>query len=99
MVGVTELIVEQFLLDELARLGYSVLSGPEIAPDQFGAERVDFSQVILPARLRSALHRLNPNIPDAAIEDAFRKIILPTSPSLIQNNRAFHRMLVDGGCR
>lgn len=96
MPSVTESIVEQFLLDELARLGYTVISGPEIAPDQPGAERVDFSQVILPTRLRSSLHHLNPGIPDEAIEDAYRKITLPTSPSLVQNNRAFHRMLVDG---
>ena len=67
MVGVTESIVEQFLLDELARLGYCVISGPGIAPDQLGAERADFAQVILPARLRSSLQRLNPHIPADAL--------------------------------
>ena len=39
---------------------------------------------------------LNPTIPADAQEEALRKIMFPESPSLVQKNRAFHQMLIDG---
>jgi type I restriction enzyme, R subunit len=39
---------------------------------------------------------LNPDIPSEALEDAFRKSTRPDSPSLIVNNRQFHKMLTEG---
>jgi hypothetical protein len=47
-------------------------------------------------RLRQALGRINPNIPSDAIDEAVRKVSRVESPSLIENNRRFHRMLVEG---
>lgn len=44
-------------------------------------------------RLHEALWRLNPVIPEEAREDALRKVLRIASPSLVQTNRAFHRML------
>jgi len=38
---------------------------------------------------------INPNIPPDAINEAVRKITRTESPSLIENNRRFHRMLTD----
>src|SRR5207249_6381904 len=52
--------------------------------------------VVLAARLRAALRKLNPDLPPEALDEAFRKITVPQHLSLIANNRAFHRMLVDG---
>jgi type I restriction enzyme R subunit len=52
--------------------------------------------VVLLGRLRAALDRLNPNVPAEARDEAVRKVLHPDSPSLIENNRRFHRMLVDG---
>ncbi len=51
---------------------------------------------MLPKRLRAALRKLNPTLPTEALDEAFRKVTVPQHPSLIANNRAFHRMLVDG---
>jgi hypothetical protein len=76
-----------------------VESGPEIAFDGVCPERsvkAQYSDVILEGRLRTALRDINPNIPPSAIDDAVRKIVLPESPSLIENNRRFHRILTDG---
>jgi len=92
----TESIVEDAALSWLDELGYAVAHGPEIAPDCLTAERAEFSEVILTERFRSALWRLNPNVPSEAIEEAFRKVTITQSPSLIVNNRGFHRMLVEG---
>jgi hypothetical protein len=48
------------------------------------------------ATLRQALVRLNRDLPPEALDDAFRKLTRADAPSLIERNRAVHRMLVDG---
>ena len=40
--------------------------------------------------------RLNPDLPAEALDDAFRKLTRADAPSLVERNRAVHRMLVDG---
>jgi len=98
MSAFTESVVEQAALDWLAALGYSVLHGPDIAAGEPAAERSDsgYRDVVLEARLRAALTRLNPDLPGEALEDAHRKLMRLDAPSLIERNRAVHRMLVDG---
>ncbi len=88
--------IEEATLEWLAELGYTVLHGPDIAPDTPNAERATYSEVILTNRLRDTVARLNPQIPTDAQEEAIRKILNPDSPALVQNNRTFHQMLVDG---
>ena len=98
-VKITESVVEETALTWFENLGYSIESGPEIAFDGVRPERsvkAQYSEDILEGRLRTALRDINPTIPPSAIDDAVRKIILTESPSLIENNRRFHRMLTDG---
>ena len=92
----TESHVEDAALEWFGELGYTVLHGPDIAPGELLAERETYNQVVLGARLRRKLADLNPHIPAEALDDASRKLTRPESPSLINNNRLFHRMLVDG---
>ena len=92
----TESMVEEATLGWLESLGFAILHGPEIAPGETAAERQTYQEVVLPQRLRDALMRLNTAIPADAIENAFRKILRADSPSLVQGNRSFHRMLVNG---
>ena len=68
------------------------------AAGQPAAERGDpgYRDVVLVGRLRAALLRLNPHLPAHAIEDALRKVTLADGPSLVERNRAVHRMLVNG---
>ena len=94
--ALSEADVEQAALDWLSALGWQVAHGPNIAPDKPAAERNDFGQVVLEQRLRDALARLNPELPAAALDDAFRKLTLPQGSTLEARNRAFHRMLVKG---
>ena len=77
-------------------LGWNYAYGPHIAPDAEMPERQSWSDVVLVNRLRDALQRINPTIPDEAIEEAMRQVLRPESPSLIENNRRFHKMLTDG---
>ena len=92
----TESVVEEAALQWLDELGFAVKHGPEIAPGELHAERTGFGETVLAKRLRDALAALNPNIPVEALDDAFRKVTTTHHPSLIVNNRAFHKMLVDG---
>lgn len=96
MAGLNESAVEAAALEWLGELGYSVVRGPEVAPGHSGAERETFGDVVLVGRLRDAIERLNAAIPEDAREDALRKVLRVGTPSLIQTNRAFHRMLRDG---
>ncbi len=92
----SESVVEQAALAWLESLGYTILSGLEIAPGELQAEREDYRQVVLETRLRQALQRLNPQVPSDAIQEAFRKLTRPEMPSLIANNHIIHKYLVEG---
>ena len=96
MATFTESEVEDAALEWLGSLGWKVALGPHIAPHAEGAERADYSAIVLENRLRDALARLNPTLPTEALDDAFRKLTHPEGPTLEARNRAFHRMLVDG---
>ena len=92
----TEATVEAATLDWFGELGYEKKYGPDIEPGELYAERAGFDDVVLLERLRMAMSRVNPTIPAEALEEAIRKVTRTESPSLVENNRRFHRMLVDG---
>jgi len=94
----TESVVEDAALAWLARLGYAVTYGPEVAAGETTAERTDpnYRDVVLEGRLQQALVRLNADLPPEALQDAHRKLLKVDAASLIERNRAVHRMLVDG---
>jgi len=96
MTYIDEAQVEIVTVDYFRELGYEYIHGPAIAPDGEAPERQDYAQVVLTRRLRDAMLRINPDVPDDAIEDALRQVTRTDSPSLIVNNRAFHKMLTDG---
>ena len=97
-IGFAESVVEDATLGWLESLGYAVLHGPDIAAGLPGAERSDpnYRDVVLEGRLRAALARLNPHLPPEAHEEAFRKLTRTDAASLLERNRALHRMLVEG---
>ena len=96
MAVLTEADVEQAALEWLSARGWRVAHGPEIAPDTPHAERGDYGQIVLERRLRDALAELNPRLPVAALDDAYRTLTRPEGSTLEARNRAFHLMLVDG---
>ncbi len=96
MAHLNEQEVESAALTWLSEQGWEVKYGPEIAPGEPLAERQDYGQVVLERRLRQALRRLNPEQPQGVLEDAYRKLTRSEGIDLVQRNRAFHRMMVDG---
>ena len=93
---VSEASVEDAALDWLRNVGWKTACGPDISPDGATPERQDYSEVVLAARLQTALAILNPDLPQSALNDAFRRLIRPDGATLEARNRAFHRMLIDG---
>jgi len=92
----TEDQLEQEALSWLADVGYATLYGPDIAPDGDAPERTDYRQVVLRERLRLAINTLNPAIPAAARDDAFKQVLDLGIPVLLSANRRFHQLLVAG---
>lgn len=92
----TESIVEEATLEWFGEQGYAVAHGPILALGEPAAERDSFGDVVLVARLRDAIVRLNPTIPEEARQEALRKVLRVGTPSLTQTSRAFHCLLRDG---
>lgn len=94
--SLSESTVEAVALNWLASVGWAVAHGPDIAPETPATERGDYDEVILIDRLRAALDRLNPNLPNDALEDALRQPTHPVGTMLEAGNRDVHRKLVVG---
>ena len=84
------------MLDQLGDLGYAVSSDAEIGPDGKAPEREAYADVVLVKRLVAAIEKLNPTIPAEARGDALRKVLATERPSLVEENRRLHKLMVEG---
>ena len=96
MTSFVESEVEEAALEWLRGLGWEIAPGADFLPEAEKGWRGGLDEVVLSGVLRGALRKLNPSLPAEAIEDAFRKVTRPEGPTLVTQNRAFHRMLRDG---
>ncbi len=98
--GIQESDVEEAALAWLQGAGWTVHCGADIAPGETGAERDHYGQVFLKRRSREALARLNPTLPADSLNDAFRRLTRPEGATLLDRNRAMHKMIRGRGhCR
>ncbi|MDP7221973.1 MAG: type I restriction endonuclease subunit R [Alphaproteobacteria bacterium] len=96
MSKITENEIEEFAIELLEKQGFQYLYGPDIAPDSATPMRAGFDDVLIAQKLREAIDRLNPSIPAAAREDAYKQILRIHSPEMIDGNEAFHKVLTEG---
>ena len=96
MYNFNEAELEQAVLEWFQELYYNVAYGPEISPGGDYPEREEYDEVILKERLMDALRRINPKMPEEALEEAYRKVAITKSPSLIVNNKEFYRLITEG---
>ena len=96
MAPITEDHLEQQAIEWFQEIGYGHAFGPELTPDGSQGERSDYRQVVLQGRLRSALRRLNPELPPATIDTAVLQLSNPNVPGLLAANRQMHRWLTQG---
>ena len=93
---ITEAQLEQLCLQWFQDTGWSYAHGPDIAPEGDSPERADYRAVVLKNRLSQAVQRINPHLPPAVLDTVVHLVTTPDHPSLIQNNRTFHRLLMEG---
>ncbi|TPQ32796.1 type I restriction endonuclease subunit R [Bradyrhizobium guangdongense] len=91
-----ENIVEQAALGWFEALGYHTARGAEISPGADNPLRERYEDVVLVPRLKAALRKLNPDLPEEALLQAATTVSRPPEPTLEQNNRWFHGLLTDG---
>tara|TARA_Y100000590_G_scaffold74928_1_gene82766 strand:- start:1152 stop:4250 length:3099 start_codon:yes stop_codon:yes gene_type:complete len=96
MALVTEKQVEFQSIEWFKDLGYQYKDGYEIAPEGINPERDDFRKVILEDRLRSALIKINSDIPSQTINNSISQILNPNIPSLLNCNREMHKWMTKG---
>jgi type I restriction enzyme R subunit len=88
-----ERVIEDSAAEDFGAVGFTVKTGTEIGD---AGERADYTRCILEGRLLAALHRLNPDLPHLECEQVVRTVSRPPYPTLPQNNRWFHALLIDG---
>jgi type I restriction enzyme R subunit len=93
---ITESVLEEAVLAWFETLGYKALFGPDVAPGELHALRSDYPEVILRQKLFDAIANINPDINPQTQQEAIRKVLLADSPSLVINNRNFHKILIEG---
>ena len=92
--GFFESDVEEAALEWFDELGYEIALGPDLI--EVSKERASYEEVLLTVRLKDTLQRLNPEASLDVIDQAYREIAIPKHVSLIDNNQAFHNLLVNG---
>lgn len=96
MAFLAEAALEKVVLDQLSVLGYSIASDAQIGPDGKTPEREAYADVLLTKRLSAAITKLNVTIPEEARNDALRKVLSTERPSLAEENRRLHKLMVEG---
>lgn len=94
--SVAESEFETWVLEMLAEQGWQTVHGPDIAPGMLDAERSDYREVVLEGRLRDAIYRLNPNLPDDAVEEAIKTAVRPESSVIQSENWRAYELLTQG---
>ena len=88
--------LEQLCLKWFKDIGWQVLHGPDIAHDGPQPMRQDYKDVFLRSELSGAAARINPHLPADAVDQAIDKVVKLQALDLRENNREFHRFLLDG---
>jgi type I restriction enzyme R subunit len=88
--------VEELCLDLFTEVGWQVLYGPAIAPEQPAAERASYREVLLDGRLRAAVERLNTGLSSAEVADIVATFRRPESVDVKAENWRTYSMLTTG---
>src|SRR5712691_2595757 len=92
--GMSESQWEALAMDTLGELAWLPLEGKKIAPNS--GERESWDGLIIPHRLREAIARINPKLPESAVEEATALILTPQSRDALSEHHRVHRYLTDG---
>ncbi len=93
---INESTIEQSLIDQLIRQGYTYFNGVDISPISDNPERESFSSVLLENHFKESLKKLNPTLPESARVEAYQKVINLGTDDIMENNERFHTLLTNG---
>ena len=96
MAFLSEDALEGVLLEQFAELNYQIGNEDVMGPDGTNPERDGHDQTVLAKRLQSAVRRINPTLPQSAIDDAVKQVSEAIFPELIAENRRVQRLLAEG---
>jgi len=88
-------LTEQPSIEWFKQLGYEYKFGPDISTGGVLVER-DFKDVILENRLKNALRRLNPNLPEKGIDEVVYRLKHIEHPNLEIANKEAWELLTQG---
>ncbi len=92
--GMSEAGWEALATDALGELGWEPVEGKLIAPGS--GERESWDQLIIPGRLQSAIERINPQLPQEAVDEVIALVLTPASRDVLAENRRLHEYLTKG---
>ena len=97
MAWASEADLEAVFMEDLGALGYSLHHGAEISPEMRKPMRTSFRETFLIPVFFDALKRLNPELPDTAIQEAAARVHdVVFATDVVQENRRLHDVLVNG---
>ncbi|WP_106745070.1 type I restriction endonuclease subunit R [Yoonia maritima] len=89
--------LEDWMMEKLVGLGYSTASGAEISPEKRDPERRSFHDAVLRKVLAKAVQRLNPDLPDGAVQEVVARVTDEVfAGDLIAENRRLHGLMTRG---
>jgi type I restriction enzyme, R subunit len=94
MSGMSEAEREALAMDTLGELAWETAAGKAIAPGS--GERESWREPIIPGRLRAAVERINPGLPEPAVDEAVKAVLSPKSRDALGENHQVHQYLTGG---
>ena len=85
--------LEHLCIDWFKEIGWDYLCGYDIAPDTNNPYRADFKDFILKDACVEALSKINNHLPKSVVEEVVDRLTKPELPTLIQNNKRFHKLI------
>ncbi len=86
--------LEAFALENLGELAWHTTEGRQIAPGS--GERESWQDLVLRPRLRASIARLNPELPETAVDEAVSIVVTASSLDAKAENRQVHEYLTKG---
>ena len=88
--------IEQLTLKHLQSLGWEYRYGKDLPVHEGDFARGDLSGVIFVEQLRAAVRKLNPQLPESAVDSVVKSATKSDIGDLVVRNQAFYKLLRDG---
>ena len=88
--------IEQLTLQRLQSLGWEYRYGKDLPVHEGEFARGDLSGVIFIEQLRAAVRKLNPQLPESAVDSVVKSATKSDIGNLVVRNQAFYKLLRDG---